>query len=451
MPELEAWEKVIITGSNGDRFLESVHGPNFEGDNGTPHVLTCQHCHGGAADFTFETMDEAHAGMHADPSAPGQSGCTNCHDESFARSACDQCHEEAVTNTANSLHTTQRGYVLAIEARSGSDFDAENSPGFAARCAGCHTTCGQCHISRPNSVGGGFPRIGSYYSHRFRESPDMNEQCTACHGSRIGHDYKGEGEGNVPSVHRTGGMKCEDCHTKEEIHGDGTEYTHRYEVANMPRCEDCHQPAVSTDGSCSTCHPSGFPPDNPAEVPSDLINHAHHVDGAASDCTHCHGGTAPTTVPANMQCQVCHSQPYKNCTNCHNMTEGHEGYDIEPSVLQLKIARNPSEFREEYDVSLVRHIPVSPETFANWGLSLPEYTSEPTWVYTSPHNVIASTPQTTVPDGQSCAASCHGSPDGPDGFLLRETDLYEADGTTPLPDYDANIDYVIPSDFPSGK
>lgn len=451
MPELEAWEKVIITGSNGNRFLTSAHGPDFEGDNGTPHVLSCQHCHGGAADFTFATMEEAHDGMFADPSAPGQSGCTACHDESFARSACDQCHEEAVTNTANSLHTTQRGYVIAIEDRCGCDFDAEGSEGFQARCAGCHTTCGQCHISRPASVGGGFPNIGSYYSHRFRESPDMNEQCTACHGSRVGHDFKGEGEGNVPDVHRSSGMQCDGCHTKEEIHGDGTEYTHRYQVASMPRCEDCHSIAVDPTGEdCSVCHINGVGTD-PVTVPSDLINHAHHVADATTACDHCHRDGVPATEIPTAQCQVCHSQPYKNCTNCHNMVAGPEGYDIDPSILQLKIARNPSEYRQEYDIAVVRHTPVDPETFANWGLTLPEYTSKPTWVYSSPHNVIRSTPQTTVAEGIGCAASCHGSPDGPDGFLLRETDLYEADGTTRLPDYDANIGIVIPAEFPSAK
>ena len=373
-------------------------------------------------------MDEAHTGMHADPSAPGESGCTACHEASFARSACDQCHTEAVTATSNSLHTTQRGYMTAIEDRCGCEFENQGvETFFDQRCAGCHTTCGQCHISRPASVGGGFPKIGRYYAHKFSATPDINEQCTACHGSRIGTDYKGELEGNVPDVHRSQeGMKCEACHTKDEIHGDGTEYEHRYEVAGMPRCEDCHD----TAGISGNMH------------------HVHHTDSGAA-CNACHPD--PAIDMPNMQCQTCHSQPYKNCTNCHNMVAGPEGYDIDPSVALLKIARNPSPHRTEYDIALVRHTPVDPGTFANWGLDLPDYTSKTTWQYTSPHNILRDTPQTAAVEGQNCAYSCHQSADGPGGFLLRESDLYQADGTTPLPDYDANTGIVIPESFPAKK
>ena len=52
----------------------------------------------------------------------------------------------------------------------------------------------------------------------------------------------------------------------------------------MPRCENCH-------GGVSNSY------------------HNAHVDGFAS----------------NLQCQVCHSQPYKNCTNCHNLASAEKG------------------------------------------------------------------------------------------------------------------------------
>jgi thiosulfate/3-mercaptopyruvate sulfurtransferase len=212
--------------------------------------MECQHCHAGKADFTFNTMDEAHEGLIHDPSVPGESACTECHQEpNFAISACNACHEEEVTATSNSLHTNLWGEINAIEDRCGCSYEgADWKDGFQAKCAGCHTTCGQCHISRPNSVGGGFPIITlKPGSHRFRGTPDMNEQCTACHGSRIGVDFKGEIEGNVKDVHYNKGFKCEFCHKKDEIHGDGTKYEHRYEVAGMPRCERRRtgtQPAV---------------------------------------------------------------------------------------------------------------------------------------------------------------------------------------------------------------
>ena len=423
-----------------------MHGPDYAGD-ALPHVLTCQHCHAGAADNTFTTMEEAHAGMYVDPSAPGQSGCTECHDASFARSACDQCHAEVVTATETSLHTTQQGYITAIEARCGSCENPDQNPGFEARCAGCHTTCGQCHVSRPNSVGGGFPKPVNYSAHRFGK-PDQNEQCTACHGSRIGTDYRGELDGVAADVHVGYLMDCMDCHDGAELHGDGTAYEHRYEVAGMPRCEDCHEADLQVpagEGDCAVCHPDGF---GSATVPAVYKNHAHHaIDDA--NCGHCHDPVPAVELP-RAQCQVCHSQPYKNCTNCHNLTD--EGYDGPISTIQFKIALNVdglNDNRSEYDVVCVRHTPVDPETFANWGLTLDQYDSRPTWQYTSPHNIRKSTAQTTVETGQSCFAACHGSADGPDGFLLRESDLYEEDGTTPLVDYSANEGIVIPESFPS--
>jgi hypothetical protein len=359
-------------------FLNSIHGKQ-----------PCQSCHGGRNNGEFKNMAQAHEGLVADPSAAGK---------------CDGCHPAKAAANATSLHTNLWGERHAIESRAhialtGSPQEA----GFNEKCNTYHTTCGQCHVARPNSVGGGFPKIGSYSSHRFWRTPDMTEQCTACHGSRVGTDYLGEVEGNLPDVHRSKGMRCEHCHTMEEIHGDGRQpgdhYEHRYQVASMPRCENCH-------------------------VPADNEYHRAHVG-----------------VPGQtLQCQVCHSQPYKTCTNCHSLQGD---YEINPSQVQFKIAHNPSPYRTGYDYSVVRHVPVDAGTYADWGLTLPGYTDQPTWVYASPHNVQRWTPQTTVQPGHYCYESCHNTPDGPHGYFLRESDLMKSDGVTPLPDHDANIGIVI--------
>jgi len=415
-----------MTGSKLDDFLESVHGSG-----------TCQSCHQGAADRTFETMEEAHTGMVRDPSAVG---------------ACDGCHADVAAATANSLHTNLWGEKKLIETRGNCTFEGSGyEPFFDQKCAGCHTTCGQCHISRPNSVGGGFPKTVSYLSHSIQRTPHMTEQCTACHGSRVGTDYLGQIEGNSPDTHYSRGMRCEACHTADEIHGDnqhdGDHYEHRYEVKTMPRCEECHSDgsassyAVDTGSDCGRCHVNGVGSD-PVEVPLALVNHAHHI-ADNSDCAHCHRDGVPATTPSNMQCQVCHSQPYKNCTNCHNLVAD-EKYDIDPSRIQFKIAHNPrTDYRGEYDYVVVRHVPVDPNSYADWGLVLDQanYVSEPTWKYASPHNILKSTPQTTPPEGEtSCSASCHGNAGG---VFLTESDLYEDDGVTRLPDYDANTGIVI--------
>jgi hypothetical protein len=424
VPELEAWEKVLIAKANGSpsAFMTSLHGPDYAGDE-IEHALTCQMCHNGPADNSFADMAEAHAGVVRDPSVPGNNGCLQCHDDaSFGTSTCAKCHEEIVTANANSLHTNLWGEKAAIELRAPCTFEGSGIEDmFTNKCGGCHTTCGQCHISRPNSVGGGFPKYGGevYAGHRFKRSPDNSENCTACHGSRIGVDFAGDLEGNVGDVHSTDNfMKCEDCHTSEEIHGDnqheGDHYTNRYQVKTMPRCND------------AACHPT-------------LENntyHSVHVDQPGR----------------NLQCQVCHSQPYKNCTNCHNLVadEKADKFDIDPSVVQFKIGKNPIKGLRDYDFCVVRHVPVDPGTYADWGLELNDYLVSPTWKYASPHNILRVTPQTTVAAGKACSSACHQTEDSPEGFFLRESDLYDANNDR-LPDYEANIDFVIRPEFPSLK
>ncbi|HOX24857.1 MAG TPA: hypothetical protein PLL30_03715 [Candidatus Krumholzibacteria bacterium] len=450
LPPLEPWEKVLIAGANGAAFLASVHGPFYDGDaNPAPHVLTCQHCHAGRADDTFLTMAEAHEGMIADPSVPGQSGCTGCHATDFAASACDACHADQVADGATSLHTTLRGFKTAIEERcpafASGDFDGF----FTESCASCHGSCGQCHVSRPDAVGGGFARLADLsLSHRFASEPSMTEQCTACHGATVGADFRGELPGNAPDAHHERGLDCAFCHTAAELHGDGTAYDHRYEVEEMPRCRDCHEADVAVNAGtsdCAVCHPGG----GVTVVPAARLNHAHHA-GVSANCMHCHDPVPHVALPT-AQCQVCHSQPSTGCTNCHDLGGGLDAYAIDPSAIQFKIGRNANPARSEYDIAVVRHAPVDPETYANWGLDAPDYDSRPTWQYASPHNIALATPQTAAVAGQNCAYSCHRSPSGPDGFLLRESDLYEADGTTPLPDYEANLGVVIPGTFPGDR
>ncbi len=319
--------------------------------------------------------------------------------------ACDDCHGEIAEANANSLHTNLWGEKHMIERRGQCDF-APYEDSYNVNCGSCHTTCGQCHVSRPNSVGGGLIRNGG---HKFRKSPHMSEQCTACHGSRIAFDYNGEGEGNAPDVHRTTGHLCEDCHTGDEMHGDGQShnlsghYEHRYEVVSMPRCEDCH-------------------------AESDPPNEFHEAHSVGD-------------VDVRLQCQVCHSQPYKNCTGCHVEDTG---FSIEPSSLSLKIGHNTLPDRSEYDYVVVRHIPIDQDTYANWGLALPGYDDYPTWAYSSPHNIQLWTAQTTTEN--ECESACHDEPGAdPKGFYLREVDLLDELGN-PLPDREANLRVVITDD-----
>jgi len=92
---------------------------------------------------------------------------------------------------SNSLHRNQEGYFTLFEARAGFDLrdDEHIKAEFDAECGKCHTSCGQCHISRPESVEGGF-----IDGHIFKKTPSMTNNCTACHGSRVGDEYLGKNE-----------------------------------------------------------------------------------------------------------------------------------------------------------------------------------------------------------------------------------------------------------------
>ncbi len=120
---------------------------------------------------------------------------------------CGGCHAGVVANDHTSLHSTQEGYYTLFEKRAGKDLrdDEHLSEEFDKECGKCHTYCGQCHVSKPVSVGGGFVS-----GHEFRKTPHMTNNCTACHGSRVGAEYLGQNEGLSPDAHwQYQTMRCE--------------------------------------------------------------------------------------------------------------------------------------------------------------------------------------------------------------------------------------------------
>jgi thiosulfate/3-mercaptopyruvate sulfurtransferase len=184
----------------------------------------------------------------------------------------------------------------------------------------------------------------------------------------------GQNEGYVPDVHRfkPGGSQCTFCHDGMEMHGSGQTFDYRYLNTDMPRCEDCHE-----DSRLSN------------------IYHQMHV--------------AYDFLP-QLSCQVCHSQPYKHCNGCHTGGAGITG----SSYIKFKIGKNKFNLEaanRNYDYVTVRHIPIAPDTYASWGIpDLPNFNSEPTWKYATPHNIQRWTAQTdTSGTNGDCGANCHKS------------------------------------------
>jgi thiosulfate/3-mercaptopyruvate sulfurtransferase len=349
---LEPWEKVFV---DAEAFLETVHGK-----------MTCTECHNGQQAQDKET---AHTDLISVPS--------------LETDVCTTCHANVAETFENSLHRTQAGYWTAIDARSVPENHPPLEEMFGNHCASCHTSCGDCHVSQPRSVGGGFIE-----GHLFKESPSMTRNCTACHGSRVGNEYMGKNEDVLADVHfRQGRMKCSDCHTGSEMHGEYMAVSeepveHRYDGGQIPACTDCH-PQV----------------------------------GSAGDPIEMH-----TTHGEKLSCQVCHSTTYTSCDGCHvavSEKTGNPFFRTEDTYSTFVIGKNPLQDESRpYDYVPLRHIPVAPTSYEYYGENLlPNFDNLPTWAYATPHNIQRNTPQT-----ESCEA-CHGNPE----IFLTEDKIAEGE------------------------
>lgn len=335
MAPLEPWEKVLVS----QDFMKTVHGS-----------AKCTDCHGGTQSADKET---AHAGMVADPSGDSKQ--------------CAGCHAAQATTFSKSLHATLDGYWTVLDARSTPENHPKLEEAFQNHCSSCHSSCGDCHISQPKSVGGGLLN-----GHNFEKTPPMTRTCTACHGSRVGAEYLGKHEEIPGDVHfREGRMNCVACHPGSNIHAAADETNaHRYTGEQSPACTDCH-PTVGADGDKVT-------------------QHTIHKD--------------------TLSCQVCHSVKYTSCDGCHvqiSDSTGNPFYKTEGDYLTFFIGLNPRQDESRpYKYVPVRHVPVSATSFQFYGKDLlSNYNNLPTWVYATPHNIQRKTPQ-----NESCA-SCHGNSD----------------------------------------
>jgi thiosulfate/3-mercaptopyruvate sulfurtransferase len=323
--------------------------------------MGCEECHGG--DPNEPDWRKAHIGLVKDPSYPDPS------------ETCGACHDDIAEHYKTSLHVSLAPFKKAIDTRSSDDKAVYTKVNEARmnHCTSCHSSCGQCHISRPEAVDGGLLE-----GHLFLKRPPMHTVCTACHGSRIEKEYFGKNKGIPPDIHKEKYFKCNKCHTGDEMHGDGKEYASRYEVENGPKCLNCHK-------------------DIYGEKAANAEQHKTHKD--------------------RVSCQVCHSMPYKNCYSCHFGKDnlGYKYFKTKASTVEFKIGLNPvkSAKRPEKFVTL-RHVPVDQHSFKFYvedGLT--NFDKLPTWKLATPHNIRRKTPQ-----NETCN-SCHESPD----LYLLEKDV----------------------------
>ena len=158
---------------------------------------------------------------------------------------------------SKSLHATNRGIGFIYSKEHGG---LERLTGMTAEELGCYkskchaTTCDDCHMQEINGT--------KFYT---SDTAVLYGNCKRCHGD-LAKDN--------PDVHFTKGMKCMDCHTSKEIHGDGKQHDTYLEPGFFEvSCEKCHV-TLSTSKS-------------------------HTVHGSKLDCIACHG------------------EDYATCLNCH--------------------------------------------------------------------------------------------------------------------------------------
>ncbi len=443
--------------------------------------------------WIFNGSVEQYPSVLANNSVHAGQDCTGCHggdDSTNSRAAahangfvatataetCNSCHSAIVASSAAGLHTTLGGYNTILMQRGFDMSDPESAARFETQCSKCHTAvgfgasaataCGQCHISVPATAGGGL-----ISGHSFNKTPSMDNNCTACHGSRVKDEYYGLNNALlarnkaafaagspwggafqlVPDVHKTAGLTCMDCHSDtaqsgEEMHGVGHPLPNqgdRYDVTTAPQCTDCHGSAQDTAFAAVFLH----------------------------------------TVPAHLQsmdCQVCHAQPYKNCFSCHTdvTAEGLGFFKINgedptlaarraidaaaaPDALISYRAGNNPRFGEEgmKKYAVLRHVPVDRDVFQYTGANsldgiIPPTDGDPgtvdmgsvaTWKYATPHTIVRTTPITAA------CTNCHGA----DYNKFWLTDPIEAAqgwvpaGSEYLPaEQDTNADITVEAPLP---
>jgi thiosulfate/3-mercaptopyruvate sulfurtransferase len=360
---LELYEKIYVYPS----FLKTEHGQ-----------ISCETCHGG--DPVDPDWQTAHRKIVKDPTFP------------TADDACGECHEEITSTAKNSLHYTLAPFTHVIKTRANKKDKKILHKVLKAKdkhCSSCHSSCGQCHISRSDYVNGGF-----LAGHLFKKKPPMDTTCASCHGGRVYAELTGGNSGYGADVHyEKEDMTCMDCHTAAEMHADARGVQTRFDLPQRPRCKKCHAEVLSEEPKTRS--------------------HAIHKDAVA--------------------CQVCHGQANKNCFSCHVGTDskGLLYYKCGETKMLFKIGFNPNRTGDRPPRYVVlRHPPANPNLFASYvkdGLS--DFDSLPTWKLDTPHSIQRITPQ-----NKTCN-NCHGNA----SLFLQEKDVNDWER-------EANARVVVPED-----
>jgi hypothetical protein len=190
---------------------------------------------------------------------------------------CTLCH--SVGNYFySSLHHSARGMEYwyssegGLEEITGVPYEDYANP--SSGCKNCHaSTCSKCHTDVGPGVEPTGPPPGT--------PSEIQTMCLVCHARAAAIITKDDGFG-TPDVHRAGGMRCMDCHSSRELHGDGIVYKSMKKPGAM-------------DTECEKCHTTMSP--SPSHT-------AHN---------------------GKLDCKACHQRRVVSCYNCHMDTAYYAG------------------------------------------------------------------------------------------------------------------------------
>ena len=211
--------------------------------------------------------------------------------------------------------------------------------------------CSACHVipppgaEKPPALPGddqAMPATNEKKPHPWLSKKVESDHCIRCHNrsARIGLSYIGkyeaEGYGTpfehgglsskqlpgarfylelADDIHHQRGMACIDCHTREEIMGDGKSYGH-YEEQVEITCASCHGPQPGTTEKSRKM----------TNIDAEKRQLTGKVDGKARPLHLPKQGTCDFPAHKRLSCESCHSPWTPQCNGCHierDMREKH--------------------------------------------------------------------------------------------------------------------------------
>ena len=158
----------------------------------------------------------------------------------------------------NSLHYTNKGLEYWYSKEQGGLERLTGIPFSELKCTRCHVrTCDKCHKKEVNG------KVS--YS---LEPARSQEVCQNCHTIDTLEEVKKNKDAKDLDVHFKNEMKCMDCHSAREIHGDGIQYNSIQQPGAMDtKCENCHSPLPESTShtvhkgqlDCNACHVRNVP------------------------------------------------------------------------------------------------------------------------------------------------------------------------------------------------